>query len=155
MFFQICSSTSTDSTSSFRPSANASLLEPDLGQFRYQPGASYANVYWGGVYSPLQNAYAPAGFVLRRSSPAASTNLPIREKTKQQENHTEYGFRVRKPVGDSNGHLPDMSKTEEPAGRKSTALRRRAPYPTHSATNGDDITEREPSVFIGSVNFWG
>ncbi|KAG9195202.1 hypothetical protein G6011_00322 [Alternaria panax] len=49
-----------------------SLIDPNLGSFHYDPHGSprHKILSRGSVHAPLENTYAPTGFVLRRSSPA-------------------------------------------------------------------------------------
>ena len=58
---------------------------PDLSRFRYSTTVSSPTPSLRSIYSPFNDVCSPTGFILRRSSPPPSIQLPIRESREQQQ----------------------------------------------------------------------
>ncbi|KAF1850582.1 uncharacterized protein K460DRAFT_412269 [Cucurbitaria berberidis CBS 394.84] len=139
-------------------STSSSSLLSDLSQFRYNSRYSSPPPSLRSIYSPFNEALSPAGFILRRSSPPPSVQLPIRQSRGRQQSaravvsdnearvntvKNKFGFQeqARKSV------RCGTSKKDKDAFSDQGLSSRCAPYPSPSVTLKVGVTERESSIF--------
>jgi hypothetical protein len=125
------------------------LVNPNLRDFRYNPhgATNYEDARSGSAYESLENSYEPAGFILRRPSPAATTS---------SKHHRSARLPKEAHARDVDRNLmyqdtPSLDQEKVAVVRKPAKQRKRHQYPSPRAAYDEDNRIRGAGIYTGSV----